>query len=294
MKTGEKERSIQAEISAHLASDNFDSLCGTFIENSYMKPFLFAVKTLQGELADNNERLWQITRKFMTHEEWPVRAAACNLLPHFFKERKYDVIPLLIPIADDQDWRVREHAANAYGVLLFHYPFEVFSLFSAWIHHPSENVRRAIAVSTMKANKDVPPVRVRQLLKMIKPLLYDPSMYVRKNLGPFVLGTSFLNRHPHLTFEYLWRWLGIQDTNVRWNLAMSMSSSGGAAYPELALEYLVELGRDDEKTVWRAVASSLLSLARKRPETTLPVLNKWLADPQLRRPAEVAQSFLKS
>jgi hypothetical protein len=144
----------------------------------------------------------------------------------------------------------------------------------------------------MKANKDVPPVRVRQLLKMIKPLLYDSSVYVKKNLGPFVLGTSFLKRHPHLTFEYLWRWLSIHDENVRWNLAMSMSASGGTSYPELALEYLAELGRDDSKLVWRAVASSLLNLARKRPEITLPIINTWLEDEFLKRPAEVAKRFL--
>ena len=283
---------IDELIDAALSSDDFDALCVVFAKNSKMPFFRYAVKTLLSKLEDDVIRLWKLTNQLLIYKEWPARAAAGYLLPFFYEEREYDIKPLLLRIADDRDSNMRSHAATIFGILLDNYYYEIFPVFTRWIYHPSENVRLTIALSTTKAIKDTEPVKVRQLLRLIKPLLFDNSSSVKKHLGPSILGKFFLQQHPHIMFEYLWRWTNIEDENARSTLAISMSSAGAVTYPELALEYLEELGRDQNKLVWDAVATSLFHLAKKRPDVTNSILDKWMKDALLRRPAEAAKKLL--
>ncbi len=81
-------------------------------------------------------------------------------------------------------------------------------------------------------------------------------------------------------------------SQVRWNVAMSFASYGGNKHWEKALELLTRLATDERRYVWRAVASALRYIGRRRPEQVRPILEEWLRDERLRRPAEVALKYI--
>jgi 3-methyladenine DNA glycosylase AlkD len=115
---------------------------------------------------------------------------------------------------------------------------------------------------------------------------------VRKNLGSYAIGDGLLRCYPRLTLRYLEKWVESEDEQVRWNVAMSFASYGGNKQWERALEILTRLATDERRYVWRAVASALRYIGRRRPEQVRLILEEWLHDERLRRPAEVALKYI--
>src|SRR5438128_1772808 len=72
------------------------------------------------------------------------------------------------------------------------------------------------------------PDRVPDLMRILEPLLRDPTPYVRRNLGPFALGDGMLRVDPKATLKYLREWSNDRDQIVRWNTAMAFSSAIGS------------------------------------------------------------------
>lgn len=169
---------------------------------------------------------------------------------------------MLMKIADDPNWEVREYAAGAVSSTVARFS-GFYKTLEKWRKHESENVRRVVVMSAsgLKDKKD--SSCTKKAFALLEPLLYDSSVYVKKNLGPFAIGSWYGYSFPKETFAQLDKWLKIKDANVRWNIAMTFNNSFGNHYTLKALKYLKVLSKDNSKVVQRAVKSTLRSLRKK-------------------------------
>jgi HEAT repeat protein len=242
-------------------------------------------------LKDEPATLYAWGVEMAGREEWAARMMASWFFSPHYAEHKAEVQRLLLELADDANWTIREGASWGFARVLQDHFDEVYPLYEGWARHPSENVRRAMVLSVMPVVRDqtLGAERAEPCLRLLEPLLADRSRYVRKNLGPFAIGAAILNHHPDLTFATLERWRDqYDDEQVRWNLAMAVSASGGAAHVERSLAFLHTLADDQRRTVWRAVASAARALGKKHAEVTIPELRRWLKDESRRQVAETA------
>jgi HEAT repeat protein len=222
--------------------------------------------------------------------------AASWFFSPYYVEHTEEVRRLLLQLADDENWTIREGAAGGFARVLQDHFERVYPLFQEWVRHPSENVRRAVVLAVMPVVRDKASgvERAEPCLRLLEPLLADRSQYVCKNLGPFAIGAAILNQHADLTFAMLEHWRDTyDDEQVRWNLAMAVSASGGVAHVERALAFLRTLADDGHRRVWRAVASAARALGKKRPEVVIPELERWTEDDTRRRVAEAALKYLQ-
>jgi 3-methyladenine DNA glycosylase AlkC len=215
-----------------------------------------------------------------------------RLIPSLYAGYKPEVLEILARIADDPNWEVRESAAHVFLQLLKVDCNAAFSLLNEWVKHPSENIRRATAITIKKIGKECRPEWGAPLLDLIEPLLSDRSRYVCKNLGPFAIGDGLLRYYPQLTLERLQHWSTWEDEQVRWNVAMVFSAAEGAKHLDKAINILDQLARDERRYVWRAVASAMRNLGRRSPERIQPVLERWMEDPLRSSAAQVALKYL--
>lgn len=84
---------------------------------------------------------------------------------------------------------------------------------------------------------------MKKAFALFEPLMYDSSVYVKKNLGPFILGSYFGNGATEATMEFLGRMSKVKNENVRSNIAMAFNDSFGSNHPELARKFLKALVR---------------------------------------------------
>jgi ribosomal protein L13E len=184
-----------------------------------------------------------------------------------YNHNKKAVTGMLLKTADDKNWEVREYAAGAISAAVYTYG-DFYKKLEKWRKHKSENVRRAVVMSAwgLRDKKDINCTE--KAFALLEPLLYDSSVYVKKNLGPFVIGSGYGNAFPEETFRQLDKWIKIKDPHVRWNIAMAFNNSFGNKYPERALGFLKVLSKDTNKIVQRAVVSTLRTL-RKRHKSLI-------------------------
>jgi len=236
----------------------------------------------------SEEEIFEWTKHLATRRE--TRSLTCLMLalcnPYLRHEDK--VKRLLLTLGNDESWETRESAAYAFASVLMKNFDKVYSLFQDWVRHDSENIRRAVALAAKYVAKARKPEYGEPLLRLIESLLSDRSVYVRKNLGPFAIGDGILRAYPKLTMQYIEKWSRNQNEQVLWNVAMVFSSAEGAKHYYEALPVLRRLAADERRYVWRAVASALKNLGRKRPEEVKPELKRWLLDKKRRKVAEVA------
>lgn len=165
----------------------------------------------------------------------------------------------LIRISDDKNWEVREYAGSAFANVLRENP-ELHSKMIKWSGHRSENVRRAVVFSSLAFKKSGDTPKAFEILSL---LMSDNSVYVKKNLGPFILGSHFGNNFPEATLEFLHEHSKSGDPNVLWNVAMSFNNSFGNSYPKEALEILSLISQSNLPSVRRAIVSTLRHLNKR-------------------------------
>jgi 3-methyladenine DNA glycosylase AlkC len=249
----------------------------------------YAVKRVL-HTVDGGGTLLQLATEWAIRPEPSSRQIACGLLAGVHTRHPSKSCALLLELVNDPDWTVREFAGQTCGDLLRKNFPKMLRTLEKWREHPSEKVRRAIAVAAMQAGRTRRLEWAEPLLKLLEPLLNDRHPYVRRNLGPFALGSGLLRAYPDMTFEYLAKWSTSNDEQVLWNVAMAFSSSGGPLMTKKALIILRKLSLDDRHYVRRAVASAMWKLGRKKPEIVRPELSRWLDD---ERRKHVAQEALK-
>lgn len=176
----------------------------------------------------------------------------------------------LLKSADHPNWEVREYAAGAFANTLYENN-DLYKDLIKWTKHPSENIRRAVVFSALalRDNKNL-----SRAFTLLEPLLFDDSRYVKKNLGPFILGSCIGNKFPAETFRQLKKWSRIRDSNVRWNIIMSFNNSFGKKYHEEALKVLNYFAGDVDLTVKRAMLSTLKFLYKHHKKEVTGFLKK--------------------
>lgn len=185
-----------------------------------------------------------------------------HILWRGYSYNKPSVTKWLYKITDDKNWEVREYAAGALAGTLKEYP-GFYPTLKKWIKDRSENIRRGVVLAAIALRDKNDPVKIKKAFDLFEPLMYDSSVYVKKNLGPFIVGSYFGNHLPDETFRFLNKMLKIKNENVRWNIAMAFNNSFGNRYPKEAVKYLRALSKDQSPVVQRAMRSTLNHL-RKR------------------------------
>lgn len=167
----------------------------------------------------------------------------------------------LYKITDDDNWEVREYAAGALASAVNTFP-EFYKTLKKWSKDSSVNIRRGVVMAASGLiTKET--ASVKRAFELLEPLMYDHAVYVRKNLGPFILGSYLGNAYPAETFNRLDKWVKIKNENMRWNIAMAFNNSFGNKFPLKAIEYLRILSADESPTVQRAVKSTLNHLKKR-------------------------------
>lgn len=191
-----------------------------------------------------------------------------HILWRGYKYNKANVIKWLYKITDDANWEVREYAAGALVQTITLNP-KFYSTLKKWVKDKSENIRRGVVLSAVALRDKKDPAKIKKAFSLFELLLYDSSMYVKKNLGPFILGSYFGNALPDEMFRFLDRIIKIKDENVKWNAAMVFNNSFGNRYPNEAIKYLRILAKDESKVVQRAVKSTLNHLRKRNRNISL-------------------------
>jgi hypothetical protein len=105
------------------------------------------------------EPLIEHAQRWIGRPEPAARHVACGLLVESYKNDPQETFALLLNLADDTDWTVRESAGEACGTILQSDFAKGLETLREWRGHPSENVRRTglIAPQTDRATPYRPP-----------------------------------------------------------------------------------------------------------------------------------------
>jgi len=237
-------------------------------------PSVVLVKT--GELAANGDPA--------------SRRLASQMIPACYQHDNGTALELLRRLSDDDEWTVRDAAAETCGRLLRADFSDMLDVLRTWREDASPNVRRAVVIAAGRAGRPDRLERADPLLKLIEPLLADDDSSIRRSLGPSALGGILLRSYPMNAFEYLVRWSTSNDPSVLWNVAMAFSTPAAAPIARKALIVLRKLSLDERRSVWRGVSSAMWRLGRRCPEIVRPELMRWLED---ERRVDVAREALK-
>ncbi|MEA1871101.1 MAG: DNA alkylation repair protein [Candidatus Bipolaricaulota bacterium] len=279
---------MRKAIDRAIESGKLEEMTG-LLEGARTPEIRYAVKQIVRSNG-GEEPLVEHAQRWIGRPEQAARHIACGLLVESYKADPHETFTLLLVLADDTDWTVRESAGEACGTILQHDFARGLETLREWCGHPSENVRRTVIIAVMKAAQTRQIDWGEPLLKLIEPLLTDRRTTLRRTLGPLALGSVLLRTHPGITFEYLIKWSTSIEEQVLWNVAMAFSGTGGPLVVKKALIILRKLSLDERRYVWRAVASAMWKLGRKKPEIVRPELARWLGN---ERRVDVAREALK-
>ncbi|HMQ67577.1 MAG TPA: DNA alkylation repair protein [Ignavibacteria bacterium] len=228
------------------------------------------VKFIEQNPGKSGREFFESGNKLCNMKEDNAKEIGVSVIWRGFKYSPEKVKKQLLKIADDPNWEVREYAGTVFAEALKHNDCFYADILK-WTKHPSENVRRAVVFSAigLRNEKDI-----KKAFAIFKPMMHDDSRYVKKNLGPFILGSYFGNAFPEDVLNQLKKWSKIKDEHVRWNIIMSFNNSFGNKYPDEALEVIRMFLDDENKTVRRAVKSSLNHLSKRHPGKVKEFRNK--------------------
>lgn len=239
---------------------------------------LKAAKLIEGHYAGSPASLYETGVAFARSENEGAQEIGLVVVAPLFDRNQVEVTEIILELADSENWEVREWAASALRRIIADDFDAIFATLRAWAGHESPNLRRAVAVASAWAAKDLMEERCRLLLDILAPLMEDDDPYVRKNMGAYAIGDSFLKAQPKLVAE----WLGQVGANQRalWNVAMALSSAEAANHFELLSKLLRALAADGRTVVRRATYRAVLNLAKRLPGEIVPLVASWKNDSQ--------------
>jgi len=250
----------------------------------------YASKRLAASLEETNEDLLEHIAGLLADPSRSSHHLACQLIPHASKTQRRKAITLLPQLIKSEDWTVRDAACEVTGRLLRKDFSRVIGVLESWRSQNSTSLYRAITIAAIRATDSTHLERAEPLLRLLEPLLSEGEPMIRRSLGPNAIGTHLLAHYPTRTFEYLVKWSTLNDPQTLWNVAMAFSAPAAVPIAKKALIVLRKLSLDERRFVWRAVASALWKLGRKRPELIRPELARWLED---ERRVNVAREAIK-
>jgi len=279
---------MRDRIDRIISRGKHDSLARA-LDGAKIQDVRYAADRLVEAIGDGKAVLKR-TRDLIAEKKPSSRHLACQLIPACYRHDAKPSKKLLLQLADDADWTVRDAAAETCGRLLRDDFNGMLGTLIEWREHRSVNVRRAVVIAAGRATRPDRLERAEPLLKLIEPLLADEDASIRRALGPSALGGGLLRHYPMDAFEYIVKWSTSSEPGVLWNVAMAFSAPPAAGIARKALIVLRKLSLDERRTVWRAVSSAMWRLGRRCPEIVRPELMRWLED---ERRVDVAREALK-
>lgn len=241
---------------------------------------LEAVKVMERHFGEATSARYEAAMSFANSESEGAQEVGLVLLGQLFGHNPAEVTGVILRLADSGNWEVREWAASALRRVIGENFEAIYPTVREWVGHSSANVRRAAAVASAWAAGDCTEAECRLLLEALTPLLEDDDAYVRKNLGAFAIGDSFLKAQPALVAG----WLGKASSHPRaqWNVAMALSAAEAAKHFGLLSGLLGGLAADERRVVRRAVYRAVLNLGKRVPEEISSLVEGWKDDPERR------------
>jgi 3-methyladenine DNA glycosylase AlkD len=239
----------------------------------------FAIKEITNRFLQTDDKkkreksFFELGKKYCSMTEPVAQEIGIHLIWRGYTHNKKETKDILLKIADSDNWEVREYAAGAFYNVLKNNP-DLYKTMLGWAKHKSENVRRAVVFSALAYSDKKDKSKLKNAFEILEPLMSDSSVYVKKNLGPFILGSHLANHHTDEVMAQLKKWLKIKNEHVGWNIAMTFNNSFGNRYPAKALEILKELLPDENKVVRRAVISTLRHLNKRHSNLVQPFIKK--------------------
>ena len=237
-----------------------------------------AAKLIRARYEESPELLYGAGVAFARSDNEGAQEIGLVLLAPLYNHDRREVTEIALRLADSENWEVREWAASALRRIISEEFAAIFPTLREWAGHASPNVRRAVAVASGSASKECTRRECRLLLGILGPLLEDDDPYVRKNLGAFAIGDSFLKSQPALVAEWLGR--ASAAPRAQWNVAMALSSAEAARRFHLLSGLLWQLAADERSVVRRATYRAVLNLAKRIPEEIAPLVEGWETDPR--------------
>ena len=250
----------------------------------------YAAQQLAVALQEDDEDLLEAIEGLLAKPSTGSQHLACQLIPYAYKKKRKKAMGFLPQLIESKDWTIRDAACEVTGRLLRDDFSRTIGILETWRSQGSINLYRALAIAAIRAANPMHLERAEPLLNLLEPLLIEREPIVRRNLGPSAIGAHLLAHYPSQTFEYLAKWSTSYDAQTLWNVAMAFSAPPAVPIAKKALIVLRKLSLDERRLVWRAVASALWKLGRKRPDLIRPELTRWLED---ERRVDVAREAIK-
>jgi len=190
-----------------------------------------------------------------------------------------DIQGILLRLADDPIWPVREAAGFGIQAALEQNYEQVYPTLREWSEKPNPNIRRAVLVALRPSYRgEWNEQRVNQLLDLVGTFLTEQDEYVRKNV-PWVL--RFFRNYPDLVLPRLAAWAKNPDERVRRHVAMTCEGTLAKTRSREVLEILRVLVSDKRPSVSKAVTKALRRVKAENPKLVHQVLSDWRTDTQL-------------
>ncbi|MBU1950690.1 MAG: HEAT repeat domain-containing protein, partial [Candidatus Eisenbacteria bacterium] len=239
--------------------------------------------------------LWKMIRFCAARPEIIARQMACAILDNYWKDKKTEAERILLNLARDEDWEVREYASATIARIVRSNFKAVYPYLLRWAESDDPSVRRQVMVAIVAISDQEHPEWAKPLLDLVETNLKNRDPYVRRNLGPFALGEGLLRNYPEDTLEAMSTWTNLDDEMVRWNIGMGLTVSHVGDYWEAALIILKSFGTDKRRMVWQAVSMALQNLLHLHPDVVEPRLNGWMKEePGLRVAVSTALAAYRS
>ena len=274
-----------------ISQENIDEFSILASPLKWGKPSWSASQLLLQVLGNDTDRLWFWGMHLANHENPHTRRYASRILSQLWEKDRNKPEQMLVILADDEHWLVREDAHAVWSELLKSHFEEVFPVVQTFGTHSSANLRRCAAIAARSAGNLRKEEWAEPLIHLLENLLCDKTPYVRKNVGPYAIGDGLLRCYPDFTLDYLRTWANKTDEGTLWNVAMAFASYGGNKKWREGMKILEKLATDKRRYVWRSVSSASLYLARRHPEVK-DVLNAWLKDSERSKVAETTLKYL--
>lgn len=221
-----------------------------------------AVKLLHHKYGEQAQSLFAIACDLCHSGNHTGEEIGVMLLPATYTVDPQAVRQMLEVLVDSSHWEVREWAASAAGQILFDHYDDFHVTLIRWLKDPSANLRRGAIVAIKVGSSKLPSAHVAYLLDVLQPLLADRDPYVKKNLGPYVLGDGLIKSHPELVLSRLKAWVELPDETARWNVAMVFTAQAGAKHAHDASSILNILATDSRPSVIKALAKARNAIAK--------------------------------
>lgn len=208
------------------------------------------------------------------NKNWIYRNFACHLIPYCFQKYKTETKRIILLLADDTDWRVRESITWALYQLLQKNFEEIYPLLKEWANYKGKKVRRAVIIAAMKVAKHRDEKLAIPLLEFLEPFLGDKDDYVQKALA-FVIGDGFIRYYPLRSFSYLRKWARKDNIRMSQLIAKSLSTAEAVKQITDSLKVLKILTFKNDPDILNEVTKTLIKLAKKRPEEVHLEINAW-------------------